>query len=138
MQNNDITGDILVIAGTAFPSSGETERFRIAFPAIFEVTPTNYGDDIRSVIPDSGADLVVTCYATDPAHSLMLALYQRQQSGEALVGGQSGLARFAGAPGADACRWENTTITKPADIVSSRTKTTVTWTIRLSGVQRGV
>jgi hypothetical protein len=138
LQNNDVTGDVLVIAGTIFPPTGETERFRIDSPSVFEVTPANNADDIRSVIPDSGADMVVTAYQTDPGHALMLALYLRQQSGESLAGGQAGLARFGGQAGADACRWENTTILKPSSIVSSRTKTPITWTIRLSGVQRGV
>ena len=136
LQNLDVTSDTLILDGDAFPPTGETEKFRIAFPATREVGQANNGADVVSKIPVNGADLTVTCLTNDPGNAILRRLYAKQEAGTQLGAGGAGMARFNGQADADAARWELMTILKQADMVSATGRPTVTWTIRLHGVVR--
>lgn len=131
----DVTRDQLVIDGTVFPPSGESERWRIAFPPSAEATDGNSGDTVIAHSPAKSAILTLSCYQTDQAHLLASAKFAKQEalkaSGSGLAGGSAPLATFTELSDPRVVRWGSTVITQPSDVVSSQKNEIVTWVFTL-------
>lgn len=122
--------------GEPYPSSGEGERFRIAFPPSATSTDSNSGDNIQQATPFRSAVGTITAYQTDYAHDLMLRFFARQQAEVGTTGvTHPGSGALASKPGA-LVAWSHAYVTQQPEIVSSREAQTVTWTLTLVDVVR--
>lgn len=133
-QTNDVVNDVLIAAGQILPPSGEDERYRIAFPASAEAVDGNSGDNIVSLTPYKSAVLTLTCYSSDPAYAICVALLNQQNATrQALAGGNASLVLSG-----EEVAWGSMSITQQAEVVSARTAQIVTWEFTLSDVTRRI
>lgn len=134
-QGVDVAADGLTIGSTIFPPSGETERFRIVFPAFNTVGDSNSGDTIVMKVPYKSATGTLSCYQTDAAHILAEQIYAAMQAETSQTRtkrpGSCSLAATPDLPQQRVVRWSDTVLVQRSDWVSSQSAEVVTWEWRL-------
>lgn len=138
-QQTAVQFDVLDLdMGEPIPSSGEGERYRLAFPPTATSTDSNSGDNIQQATPFVSGILTVSCYQTDAAHTLMLAFFARQQAEVGTGVTHPGSLALASRPGG-LCAWSHAYVTQQSEIVSSREAQVVTWTLSIvDGIRQGL
>ena len=132
----DVINDSLSIRGVIFPPAGDTERYRIVFPVRYEGVDSNSGDRVQSKKPGRGGVLTITCFPTDVAHQLCVALYAQQQFDNNAPAARlpwPGTAALSGT--GEVGLWQDCRITQEADLVSPNSAV-VTWTFDLVETRR--
>ena len=134
----DVLTDQIKMRHVVFPPSGDNERFRIAYPAKAQYTPTNLGPGIISANPDKGALLTLTTFPGEPADVLALSLIVQNTLDNATrqtgvtPGRWSGQAKTS----SEVVSWSGAQLIQTSDTVSLQTRSTVTHTYQLLGVAR--
>jgi hypothetical protein len=138
MSTVNVLSDSLAIAGITFPSSGDSDRFRIAFPESYSVQSSNSTEDILSKNTATNATLTVSTYQTDALAAVLEAAYAQQlvddanPSARAAKPGSAALVLTPENPTGRGVRWLDCRILQRGDIASSRNGAVVTWVFNLS------